>query len=53
MEQTLAERERTISANEATISSQQALMDAKDWRIAELEGELARYKEYFGKTGRP
>ena len=53
MEQALAERERTISANEATIASQQALKDAKDRRIAELEGELARYKEYFGKTARP
>jgi len=53
MEQTLAEREKAIAEKDATIASQQATMDAKDRRIAELEGELARYKEYFGKTARP
>ena len=53
MEQTLADREETIAEKDGTIASLLATMDAKDRRIAELEGELARYKEYFGKTARP
>ena len=53
MEQALAERDKAIAEKDATIADQQARMDAKDRRIAELEGELARYKEYFGKTARP
>ena len=52
-DKTIAERDKTIAEKEATIASQRASMDEKDRRIAELEKELGRYKEYFGKTGRP
>ena len=53
MERSLAEKDKALAEREATIASQRSSMDEKDRRIAELENELGRYKEYFGKTARP
>jgi transposase len=46
----LAEKDAVIAGKDAVIAEKDAVIDSDKKRIAELEKELARYKEYCGKA---
>ena len=46
----LEEKEAAIAERDAVIAEKDAVIDSDKKRIEELEKELARYKEYYGKA---
>ena len=46
----LEEKEATIAERDAVIAEKDAVIDSDKKRIEELERELARYKQYYGKA---
>ena len=49
-EKALSEKDDLIAEKDKSLAEKDSVIDAKDKRIAELERELARYKEYYGKA---
>lgn len=49
----LADKDASIMQKDNVINEQQEKLSAYEKRISDLEKELARYKEYYGKTASP
>jgi len=50
LEHTVSEQSRVLEEKDAVIAEKDAVIDSGKKRIAELEKELSRYKEYYGKA---
>ncbi len=50
LERTISEQGKALEEKNAVIAEKDAVIDSGKKRIAELEKELARYKEYYGKA---
>ena len=50
LEHTISEQGKALKEKDAVIAEKDAAIDSGKKRIAELEKELARYKEYYGKA---
>ena len=50
LERTISEQGRALEEKDAVIAEKDAVIDSGKKRIAELEKELSRYKEYYGKA---
>lgn len=50
LEHRVSEQEKALTEKDAVIAERDAVIGSERKRIAELEKELARYKEYYGKA---
>ncbi len=52
LERTIPDQGSALEEKDAVIAEKDAVIDSGKKRIAELEEELSRYKEYYGKATR-